>query len=349
MTTEALTRVIRDITERYSQFGYFPSAAVRVFNRAETLATAEAGEATQTALFDVASLTKIATATQILQLMDEGRLALTDRLADRFDEVRSDPWLAGRIGNVTLFQLLTHTSTIPDWFPFYTWRGEDFWLVCKAALRGHLPVSGVVYSDLNFMILGKLIEKTRGLPLDECLKLDLAGPLGIADEFLYRPDPGREIVPSCYGDGVEIGMCADRGLPFDGWRPSGVPVVGTVNDGNAHYFFNGVSGHAGVFATARAYEKLCQLYMNTDRRLWAQAQRTQPESPGRGLGFQTTVMYPHGCGHTGFTGTSIYFSSEYNIGVVAMTNRLFYPEPSGQAVNDFRRCLHEAVFALSVH
>ena len=347
MNTEKLTRVIRDVTERYSRFGYFPSAAVRVFNRQETLATAEVGCATQTALFDVASLTKIATATQILGLIEEGRLSLGGRLADLFEEVRGDAWMNRRCGDITVFQLLTHTSTIPDWFPFYVWQGEDFWMVCKAALRSQPPAVGVVYSDINFMILGKLIEQLRGLPLERCLRTYLAEPLGMADECLYRPDPNREIVPSCYGDSVEIRMVAERGMSFDGWRPSGQPVAGTVNDCNSHYFFHDVSGHAGVFATARAYERLCQFYMNQTGPLYLQAQETQKESPGRGLGFQTTALYPHGCGHLGFTGTSIYFSSEYNIGVVAMTNRLFYPEPSGQVVNDFRRSLHEAVFALN--
>ena len=130
-------------------------------------------------------------------------------------------------------------------------------------------------------------------------------------------------------------------------RPVGEPVRGAVNDGNAYYYFHGVCGHAGVFATPLAYEKLCRLYMNADSPLFREAQRTQAASPGRGLGFQTTAMYPHGCGHLGFTGTSIYFSSEYDIGVVAMTNRLYDPEPSNQPVNDYRRCLHEAVFALN--
>ena len=80
--------------------------------------------------------------------------------------------------------------------------------------------------------------------------------------------------------------------------------------------------------------------------LLIEAQREQPGAPGRGLGFQMGISYPHGCGHTGFTGTGIYFSSACGIGVVSFTNRLFYPEGNTQQTWEFRRALHEAVFAL---
>ncbi|MBQ6528964.1 MAG: serine hydrolase, partial [Clostridia bacterium] len=102
----------------------------------------------------------------------------------------------------------------------------------------------------------------------------------------------------------------------------------------------------GVFATSESYARLCRYYMTSDSGWILQAQKEQPESPGRGLGLQTGLTYPYGCGHTGFTGTSIYFSREKNIGCVAFTNRLFFQDGSTHDMSEFRRALHEIVFAL---
>jgi CubicO group peptidase (beta-lactamase class C family) len=66
------------------------------------------------------------------------------------------------------------------------------------------------------------------------------------------------------------------------------------------------------------------------------------------LGWQTGELYPGGCGHTGFTGTSLYISRKGNIGVAALTNRLFFPGPNPHSLNEFRKALHQAVFQGSV-
>ncbi|MBR1586635.1 MAG: beta-lactamase family protein [Clostridia bacterium] len=343
---ENLSSTILDITRRYQAAGYFPSACVRVFNARETLAAVCVGEAEEGSLFDVASLTKIATATQILLLIQAGKLRLQDQLKDHFPEIAGDEALNKRMGSVTLYQLLTHTSTLPDWYPFYSRVGEDFFTALTYALAHTAPTVGMVYSDLNFMLLGKLLEKIQGKPLAQCLRMDLTCPLELGN-MLYHPGGGQPIVPSCYGNEIEMEMCRERGISFDGFRPVGVPVTGTVNDGNSHYYFRDEAGHAGIFADALAYQRLCQFYMNTDDSLLLEAQREQAAAPGRGIGFQTGVSYPYGCGHTGFTGTSIYFSREKQIGVVAFTNRLFYPHPNGNATGDFRRVLHEAALALA--
>ncbi len=142
-------------------------------------------------------------------------------------------------------------------------------------------------------------------------------------------------------------MCRERGLTFSAFRPADRPVRGEVNDGNAHYYFGGVSGHAGIFANAAAWERLCRFCMNSSDPLLQEAQREQPGAEERGLGFQTGLSYPHGCGHTGFTGTGIYFSTDFDIGVISLTNRLFYPGNNPNATGEFRRALHEAAFALA--
>ena len=340
-----LQREITDILQRYQGSGYFPSASVRVFDRHETLAAAWVGDAREDSLFDVASLTKIATATQIFHLIRQGRMTLQTALRSLLPEIEGDPYLRERMRDISLFQLLTHTSTLPAWYPFYSRQGQDFYAVLAYALQHTEPTRGMVYSDLNFMLLGKVIEKAYGKPLDRCLQEELVDPLRLG-QMTYHPDPGSPVVPSSYGNPIEKQMCRDRGISFAGFRPDSQPVAGQANDGNCFYYFGGVSGHAGIFAHPAAYERLCQYYMTASDPLLIEAQREQPGAPGRGLGFQMGISYPHGCGHTGFTGTGIYFSSTCGIGVVSFTNRLFYPEGNSQQTWEFRRALHEAVFAL---
>ncbi len=338
-----LEKHVVSLVSRYREAGYFPTCSLRIFTEKACIFEHHQGVENAFQLYDVASLTKIATSTQILQLIEQGRLHLKDELPVLFPEIRASDFLNERLRNVTLFRLLTHTSGLPAWYPFYSLE-LDFYPALEHVLKVCSRTSGVVYSDLNFMLLGKLLERMYDLPLADCLEQNLVRPLGLGS-MLYRPSPERsDLVPSDYGNGIEEGMCEERNISFAHFRPH-CPVPGNVNDGNSHYYFHDVAGHAGVFADTRSYMLLCQMYMNAKSGIFADAQKTQSTSPGRGLGFQTTVMYPHGCGHLGFTGTSLYFSSERHIGVVAMTNRLCYPHDNPNPVNDFRRVLHELVFA----
>lgn len=346
MNTEKLADIVRDIAERYRQAGYFPSASIRVFDKDQNLCAVQVGDCDENSIFDVASLTKIATATQILLFAEQGKINLEDEVSGVFPEIRDDSYLSQRLQGVTIYRLLTHTSSMRAWFPFYSRLGEDFYSVLKYALVHSEPTEGVVYSDLNFMLLGKLCEKLSGLPLEKSLQETLVKPYGLG-LMTYLPDKSLPAVPSDYGNAIEQEMCRTRNITFDGFRPLGVPVTHTTNDGNAHYYFDDVAGHAGIFAHPSAYEKLCQLYMNAVSSLFIKAQQEQPTAPGRGIGLQTGASYPYGCGHTGFTGTGIYFSREYNIGVISFTNRLFYPEKNENATGDFRRALQEAVFTVN--
>ncbi len=344
--TARLQREIEDIVERYRAAGYFPSACVRVFDRTKTLAAVSVGEATEDSLFDAASLTKITAALQIFKLIRSGVLFLDQEIYDALPQLRDDAFLQKRLSGVTLRRLLTHTSSLPAWYPFYALKSRGFTADLSFVLSHTDAAEGTVYSDLNFMLLGKVLEHTRGKPLDQCLREDLVQPLGLGS-MTYLPDQSLPIVPSSYGNPIEENMCRERNLAFASFRPAGRIVRGEANDGNAHYYFGGVSGHAGVFADAAAWERLCRFCMNSDDPLVLEAQREQPQSPGRGLGFQTGASYPHGCGHTGFTGTGIYFSSACGVGAVSLTNRLFYPGGNPNATGEFRHALNEAAFALA--
>lgn len=327
----------------------FPSVVVSVYNAEGTLYRKAYGANelegklvpvnTET-VYDVASLSKIATTTMILLLMDEGKLTLDTKVADVLTEIQSRPNLYQRLKNVNLYQLLTHFSGILDWYPFYVQAGQDFYDVFDSFIGDTEIQQGTVYSDMNFMLLGKVVEKVKGKPLPECLA-DLKAYLG-ASRLEYLPKDLSNIAPSSYGNPIEEGMVAERGLVFDNWRSKEVPVLGDVNDGNAHYFFGDVAGHAGVFANVDAYERIGRLFMTRDSELMKRSMTEQED--GRGLGWQISpTMFPLGAGHTGFTGTSIWVCREKNIGAIAFTNRLFFKEKSGVATNDFRRALHQAI------
>ncbi len=343
MDTNDLQMRIKALAHQYQSEDFFPTASIRVFDRHQTLCTVCIGNATDDSLFDVASLTKIATSTHFLHLIQKGVVELDSPLHSLFPEIQKDPYLCKRLEKITLYHLLTHTSTITPWFPFYSRKHDDFWTIFRYVLMNNDPVDGMEYSDLNYMLLGILWQRLSQLSLRECLQNDLVIPLKLG-KMLYHPACDASIVPSCYDNAIEMDMCSQRSISFSGFRPMNTPVCGSVNDGNAHYYFNDAAGHAGIFADTAAYMRLCQFYMNSPDPLFQAAQKEQPNAATRGLGFQTGPMYPHGCGHTGFTGTSIYFSSEYNIGVIAFTNRLFYPFPIERNMNEFRKALHKEVF-----
>ena len=216
--------------------------------------------------------------------------------------------------------------------------GRAFAQVLLAA-TDHDTTIGMVYSDLNYMILGKVLEKVHKKPLNECLADELVNPYGLGN-MMYNPDLGLDIAPSSYGNPIEEDMCREIGLSFEGWRPYET-VRGRVNDGNAYYYFGGVSGHAGIFADVAAYERLGQMYLNTKEELLISS--TMLHAPTRGLGWQIGPRYPQGCGHTGFTGTCVYFSRELDIGSVIYTNRLYYPHRNTNDNDDMRLEVNSAV------
>ncbi len=321
---------------RYMGEGYFPSCVMTVFDRDGILFQSALGEAHNDTLFDCASLTKIATSTQVLLAIEQGLFQLDSELLSVLPYLKEDSFLAGRLKGITLFQLLTHTAGLPAWYPFYV--KEDFLSALKDALQAP-PETSVVYSDLGFILLGKVLEEAYQKPLDACLTDNLVIPFNLG-RMGYKPDLSEDIMPSSYGNPIEEKMVQEAGYDFTAWRPH-TPVQGQTNDGNAHYAFQDVSGHAGLFANGKALARLAQIYMNTASPLLRDSLREH--APGRGLGWQTGNMYPTGCGHTGFTGTSIYLSPELNIGCILLTNRLYYQEGEAKQTAPFRMDIHRMV------
>lgn len=324
--------------------GEFYTKAVCVAEReGHTLCEASEGCPVDTP-FDLASITKMVTTTTILHLEAEGALSLDDSPADHLGASGLGPVTRRRLSGVTVRNLLTHSSGLVPWFPFYT-RPGGFWAVLETVLAETAPEPEPIYSDLNFMILGELIRSATGRSLEESLDA-LNALLGTA--MTYRPAAPSACAETERGNRIEARMCAERGLSFDGFRPTDAFIRGEVDDGNAHYFFGGTAGHAGIFARARDVVRLGRLYLDGGRAggvPWMRSEIVEESlwdhGGGRGLGWRISDVFPRGAGHSGFTGTSLWICPERRIAAALLTNRLT-AEPAPD-LTDLRRTLHETL------
>lgn len=318
------------------QRGLYPGAVVLIGRRDSILYARGYGHYTwspasrmpdpDSTLWDLASITKVvATAATTMRLVDQERLQLdapVRRYLPRFS--------GGLKDQVTVRMLLDHTSGLKSYVPIYRRargsraRAIDL-LYAQPLLRA--PGDSAEYSDLNALLLGLVIEKVTGLPLDRAAAREVFQPLGMT-QTMYRPAARlkRRIVPS--------GM----------WR--GKPVPGDVNDQNA-VVFGGVAGHAGVFSTATDLALFARAWLRegagahgTWVRLETMAQflTLGPRSGTRMLGWDTpdlngeepsiygTLISPAAYGHTGFTGTELWIDPSHDLFLVFLTNRAFDPK-----------------------
>ena len=327
-------------------------------------ATLPAGTAaTDSSLYDLASLTKVvATTTGVMQLVDRGRLSLDTRIGEHLPE-----WSRGWKGDVTVRHLLTHQGGLPPFLPFWrTLRGEEEYREAFAALEPDYEPGDdgemTVYSDIGFMTLGFLIEEVTGQPLDYYLHESVFRPLGMRETWF---DPPRSLHRRTAPTEVDT-VYRHR------------HVHGEVHDENAHAL-HGVAGHAGLFSSARDLAKFAAWILAAARegRDLAAAARPPPgpytrsfsarlDSPSpetvarftaraapassRALGWDTPSgrssagdYFGEGAfGHTGFTGTSFWVDPELDLFVVLLTNRV-NPTRDNRKHIALRRAVHDAV------
>jgi serine-type D-Ala-D-Ala carboxypeptidase len=345
---------IKAFIESQINAGLFPGAIVFVKKDSTILFHEAFGKAfntndvkremTKDTLFDIASLTKVVMTTVILKLITENKFSLHSTVADLLPAVnkRSDDSL----GNISVQQLLTHSSGLIDWYPFYT-SSANFYDQLAKIVSMNEKTNGVRYSDLNFMLVAEIIKESTKLPLQEALNLYISIPLKL-NTMKYGPVRSNNVAATEFGNQIEQNMCKLRNIFFSNWRDPAIPTCGQVNDGNAYYYFNGVSGHAGLFANAEDLSKFGEIYTNLGqldgRGFISQTlikQAITKQIGTRGLGWELSDIYPTGCGHTGFTGTSLWIDSVRKLTVVVLTNRLHTVAP--QNINEFRKKLHEMI------
>ena len=293
-------------------------------------------------LFDLASLTKP---------LCTGALAATAGDALPLDAAPGrylPEWKQTRFDGIRIENLLTHTSGLAAWYPMYT-RGEG-----AAAYRKTLatmepqarPGARVVYSDLNFLVLGEILETIFTARLDRLFSDLVAGPTGSRAAFL--PAPGTDTAATEKGDRFERAMVESRGMTYAHFR-DGV-VRGEVHDGNA-LRRGGVAPHAGLFASAADVYALARSWLEPAR-VDAGLDRTPELSEARGLAWQgrrgagsaIPEMSPRAFGHTGFTGTSLWIDPDRDLVSILLTNRI-HPEVREIPFNEVRQRFHAAVYA----
>lgn len=306
--------------------------------------------------FDLGELTQaVATMPAVLRSVQLGKLSLVDPV------VRYLPEFATGIdrytkAQVNCFHLLTHTSGLPAWRPFFlTARG------IKAYLR-HLadtpletaPGTRAIPSDLGYMLLGFLLERVWDRPLSEVCEKLVFGPLGMKrTSFAGEGLPAEECAASEIGNEQERKLCDQREAAHFPWR--GNTVCGEVLDGNAFYGLDGVSGHAGLFSTAADLNHFAELWVRKgivrrerflDTTLVTLATSAHAEWNGRRYGFGWELSGDlcaigaaapnNSFGMAGDTGVSLWCDPFSKTTSVVLTNST-HPETSeSRAVDQLR-------------
>lgn len=300
-------------------------------------------------LWDLASISKLFTTIVVLQQVEAGRVDLDTPVAGYVPE-----FAAGGKATITVRNLLTHTSGLPAFLPFYS-RYPTPELRLAAALTtpvvaGTRPGAQYVYSDIGLIALGVLVQRVTGEGLADAVRDGVTGPLGMRDTG-YNPAP--ELLNRIAA--TEYEPYVDRGM-----------VRGSVHDENA-WALGGVAGHAGVFSTADDLAILCQTLLDggiyRHHRILSEDMIRQalvnynadllPEFPdsARGLGFELAKHWymdgmtsPVTFGHTGFTGTSVVIDPLDQSFLILLSNRV-HPDRAWGTNNVARRALARAFAA----
>lgn len=302
-------------------------------------------------IFDVASITKVYTAILVLQLVDQGELRLDTPVRTYLPDFTG----AGK-GTITAAHLLAHTSGLPVGATVTgladnaaRWRA----VLATPLVKGARVGDTFRYSSVGLMVLGRLVEKLTGKPLDRALRDNLTAPLGLKDTgfkpLTWVTDKQRLVATDAR---------SSRGL-----------LRGTVHDDVANHL-GGVAGHAGIFATAADVAAIGRLLLrggtlNGKRILSPEIvakaltnanrgkKAVDPERPTRtadhGLGlelnqpwFMGRLAGPTTYGHTGFTGTSLLVTPAHRTVVVLLTNRA-HPNWSWADPDPHRVAVHNAL------
>jgi CubicO group peptidase (beta-lactamase class C family) len=352
--------------------GIFPGAVVLVAARDRVLLHRSYGfrallparlPMTLDTVFDLSSLTKpIATTTAMMLLLRDRKLDLDGSVASVIPSFRG-----GLKERITFRCLLNHTSGLPAWRPYYSGficgddgrstvelseavRREYFWRCIDAEPLVEEPGEKVIYSDLGFMLLGRVIERLTGFRLDKFCRTVIFSPLGLKSTFfvdlLHLSNGGSKTVP----------FAATEHCP---WRHR--ILCGEVHDDNA-FAMGGIAGHAGLFSNAQDVHMFLQclrrcyhdrnpsfLQGNLVRSFFERGTATEGSTYALGWDTPTSGRSSSGrwfsqqtVGHLGFTGTSMWWDLERDAYVVILTNRV-HPRRDNERIKEFRPVVHDVI------
>jgi CubicO group peptidase (beta-lactamase class C family) len=340
----------------------------------EVLFERSAGYARAASLFDIASLTKPLTAALFLVLSQEGHLSPDGIAAEVLPFTSPDP----RAREIRFAHLLSHTSGLPAWLPLYekvaaaekvegrtllgTAEGHDRILAEVLSLPlAHGPGAAWEYSDLGYMLVGRAIEVAGFRSLDRLLAEKVTAPLAMRDTR-YLPL-------------TALGECETGQVIPTGWsQVRGREKAGESDDENAAAM-GGVSGHAGLFSTARDLFLFAREIVRARKGEGRVLSRpsavrmttrvAQPPGCPRTLGFDTPTP-PHSSpkgdspgntprsqagerapadavGHLGYTGCSMWIDPVREISVILLTNRVVFGSDN-RKLSALRPRIHDAVW-----
>ncbi|MBG9802159.1 beta-lactamase [Brevibacillus laterosporus] len=289
---------------------------------------------TEKHIFDIASLTKLFTAVSVMQLAEKQIVHLDKPVATYLPDFACN----GK-QNITIRQLMTHTSGFAPSIRLYRIPGDRehrMKAVLMLRLKNH-PGEKVVYSDLNYIVLGYLIEQLTGKRLDQYMQENLFNPLGMKHTGFCPKVDKKKIV-------------ATEQQP---WTKRDV-IWGSVHDEKA-WALDGVAGHAGLFSNADDLLQFATMILHNGKgsrkrvlraesvREMLSNQLSNTCSKQMGLGFERDQPWymGHGfvtpsVGHTGFTGTSLLINQHQQSIVLLLTNRV-HPTREKPSLNALRQ------------
>ncbi len=356
--------------------GVFPGAAMAVRVQGRVTYQRAVGNATLLpaphpasldTVYDLASLTKpLATTSAVLMLVQTGRLDLDLPLQQAIKELKDRP-----IGTATARDLLSHSSGLPAWRPYYERVAEqdrtqpgflgseaakDLVLRCLWDEPFHYPPrTKNLYSDLGFILLGILVERVTGVSLDRWCRDQLFDPL--------RADPLLFLGSAQEREGRPVGVDRIAATEEDPWR--GRVLRGEVHDENA-YALGGVAGHAGLFGTVSAVLAVSGAWLNGwlgrgalfSQEVVRRFVTKREGIPGGswGLGWDSpsapsssgAYFSPQSFGHLGFTGTSLWIDPVCELEVVLLSNRV-HPTRRSNGIQKFRPLIHDLAYKEFIH
>jgi len=286
-------------------------------------------------MFDLASVTKVmATTFAVMLLVDRGQIDADAPVWRYLPDFRG-----AHLDSITVRNLLQHSAGLVQWQPLYYHASNS--AQTYAVIRD-MPLQWGVgearhYSDLSFMLLGYIVERVSGQPLDVFLHQNLYEPLRLrSTTFNPRLHGFKEFAATEQGNVYERHMVYDstfgylyKGDPtaWNGWRQ--YVLNGEVDDGNSFYANGGVAGHAGLFSTAADLRVLLDLLNNRGSYNGRQYIRSQTvdifltrDRYQNYLGWQSPPGLPDGSfSHTGFTGTYVLGVPSSGLSIVLLTNR----------------------------
>jgi CubicO group peptidase (beta-lactamase class C family) len=285
---------------------------------------------TENTIFDAASLTKVvATTPAVMLLIERGQIELEAAVTHYVPEFTGDGKAA-----ITVRELLTHTSGLPPDIETKTdWHGQAE-AIKKACAEKLISKPGAVfgYSDINFFLLGEIVQRVSKMPLQEFVQHEIYAPLKMKDTGFLPPQKKLfRIAPTEVVDGRP-------------WR-------GVVHDPTARKM-GGVAGHAGLFTTAADLARYARMMLNLGKlegvkifkpetvKLMTSVQTPPEISAKRGLGWDIDSpyagprgdMFPVGSyGHTGWTGGSLWIDPFSKTFVIFLSNRN-HPTEAGNVI-----------------